>query len=251
MNVGAVAGAGRFGDRREADAMSEPERDRLGEFAGDHGFIRGSHADGRRRGDLKLLRTELGEEGIGNHPDLPHRRQQRFAEHSLAPIRIELKGLPRMRGHAAVDKLLFEGGEQPQSSLAFQTIESAPQDVAGTEFPWRTLESSDVAQEEIFRRAAFERNEYASGGIGDEKNLAFSNECRLLDGADGRQKNIGRRKTDTAHQSRREIGRRKALAAKMPGKIAGSDEDNLFALHQVPLSDILYKLRATRSSLSR
>ena len=48
MDVGAVAGAVRFGDRVEADAMAKAKGDRMGELARDHGVIGGAHSAGRR-----------------------------------------------------------------------------------------------------------------------------------------------------------------------------------------------------------
>ncbi len=93
MNVRAIAGAARFRDRSEAHPVPLSECDRLREFARDHGFIGGTHAERGRGGDLELLRTVLGEEGVGDHSGLAHRREQRFAEGSLAAIGVELIGL--------------------------------------------------------------------------------------------------------------------------------------------------------------
>src|SRR5260370_36000197 len=59
MNMRAVPGSVRFGNRREAHALSQPEGNRLGEFAGDHGVIGGPPPERRRRGDFELLRPEL------------------------------------------------------------------------------------------------------------------------------------------------------------------------------------------------
>src|SRR6266404_440359 len=83
----------------------------------------------------------------------------------------------------------------------------------------------------MLRRAALERNQYAGGGIRNEKHFALGAECRDLNRPERRQENIRRREPDPALQPRRQVGRGKALSAKMPGKIAGSNEDNRFALH--------------------
>ena len=51
VNVGAAAGAGRIGDRGEADTMSQAKSDRLGEFARDHGVVGRPQPEGGRRSD--------------------------------------------------------------------------------------------------------------------------------------------------------------------------------------------------------
>src|SRR5260370_19265500 len=103
--------------------------------------------------------------------------------------------------------------------------------MARTEIPRRPFESHDVAQKEMVRRAAIERNQYAGGGTRNEKHFAQGAECRDLNRSERRHENIRRREPDPALQPRRQVGRGKALAAKMPGQIAGSNEDNRFALH--------------------
>src|SRR5260370_11986265 len=104
--------------------------------------------------------------------------------------------------------------------------------MARTEIPRRPFQSPDVAQKEMLRRARLERNQCAGGGIRNEKHSALGAECRDLNRSERRHENIRRREPDPALQPRRQVRRGKALAAKMPGKVAGSNEDNRFALHE-------------------
>ncbi len=234
----AVARPARFRNRREAHAVPQPEGHRLRQFAGDHRVIRGPHPERRRRSHLELLRPEFRQERVRDHPRLPHRRQQHFAEYPLAAIPIQLVGLRRMRRDAAVSELLLERREQPQTRLSQQPVDRTAQDVARTEIPRRAFQSPDVAQKEMLRRAALERNQYAGGGIRNEKHFTLGAECRDLNRAERRHENIRRREPDPALQPRRQVGRGKALAAKMPGQIAGSDEDNRFALHGTEITTL-------------
>jgi hypothetical protein len=177
------------------------------------------------------LRAEFGQERVRHHAGLSQRRQQRLAEQPLATIGIELVGLRRMRGHPAINELLLEGGQQLEAGLGLQPVERSAQHMAWTVFPGRALESHDVAHQKVFRCAAVERNGYPGGGIRYQKHFAHGPERGHLDGTEGRQKNVGGSESHAARQPRRQIGRREALAAEMPGKIAGPHEDDLFTLH--------------------
>src|ERR1019366_483768 len=148
-------------------------------------------------------------------------------------IGIEFVRLRRVRRHAAIDELLLEGGQQLEAGLGFQPIERSAQHLPWTVFPGRALESHDVSEQKIFCCAAVERNGYPGGGIRYQKHFAERPERRHLDGTKGRQKHVGGGEPHAALQPRRQLSRREALAAKMPGKIAGSNEDDLYTLHAV------------------
>jgi hypothetical protein len=140
-------------------------------------------------------------------------------------------------GDAVIDELLLEGGQQLEAGLARQPDQRTTQYVAGTESPRHAVDRPDVAQEEIFRCAALERNGHAGGRIGDEKYLADGPKWRHLNGTERRQENVRRGETHAALHACGQIGRRKALTPKVAGKIAGADKDDLLTLHQEPASD--------------
>ena len=228
----AVARPVRFRNRREAHALPQPEGHRLRQFAGDHRVIRGPHPERRRRGHFELLRSVFRQERVRDHPRLPHRRQQDFAEYPLAAIGIQLIRLRRMRRHAAVNKFLLEGREQFKPRLSLQPLQCPAQHLTRTEVPRRTLQGLNVSHKEMLRRAALEGHEHPGGGIGNQKHFALRTECRDLDGSEGRQENIRRRQPHAAPQACRQIGRRKTLAPKMAGQVAGPNEDDRFTSHE-------------------
>src|ERR1700690_2913411 len=111
MDVRSVGRAVWFWHRTETHPMPQAKRDRLCELTRDHRIVGGANAQGRRRGDLELPCTKLGQERVGGPPDLTHGREQRFAEEALLPERIEFEGLPSVGGHAGVREFLLEGGK--------------------------------------------------------------------------------------------------------------------------------------------
>ena len=122
--------------------MAQAKGDRLGELARDHRIIGRPHADDRRGSDLELLPPELAQKRVRYHADLPHGRQQRLAERSLATVAAEIIGLPGLGRNAAIGELLLEGGEQLQTRLALQPLDRTAQDVPGTETPTALRPSS-------------------------------------------------------------------------------------------------------------
>jgi hypothetical protein len=70
-----------------------------------------------------------------------------------------------------------------------------------------------------------------------------------LNGAECGYEDISGGEADPPFQPRRQIGRRKALASKMPRQVAGADENDLFPLHQAVLigGDARERMRPRRS----
>src|SRR3984957_1238763 len=105
-----------------------------------------------------------------------------------------------------------------------------------TEIPRRALQGFDVADKEMLRRTALERNQDPGGGVGNQKHFPRGAKGCHLNGPESRHENIGRREPDTALQARRQIHRRKALTPKMSGQIAGTYEYNLLTLHELKIT---------------
>lgn len=228
----AVADALRFQHGGEDRALPEPPGDRAAHFPHDHRLVGSAKPLGWCHRHLELARAVFGQEGIRQYAGLANGGDEGFGKTALAPQHVQRVAGAGTVLDAGIDELLFEGGADGEARALPQCRQCAAQKMARAALPVLALRRQDVAEIEPLGGIG-ERHLDARGRIGNQHQVAFGAERRVVDRPERRHHDVAVREADAALQPRGQLGRRKPFPPHQTGEVAGADKNQILTLHRL------------------
>ena len=110
MNVNPVADPGRVENRGENRPLAHPKRGGACHFAGDHGAVGGSQANGRVGSELELAGAKFGHETVGFAASRAQGGDEGFGKAALAAEGVQRIRVAGLVDDAGIGEFMLERG---------------------------------------------------------------------------------------------------------------------------------------------
>ena len=206
-------------------------------LARDDRMIGGGQRRLRHDRHLELAWAIFGEKRVWNYPGGAQRGCEDLAEAVLAAEGAQRIGVARAVGDPGIQEFLLESRHELQARQVVEFLNRAAQEIPRTAFPEGAVGIADVTQEEVLdRRPVGEIDAHLDCGVGHDHEIPGGAERRVPDRPERRHHQIAASPADALLQPRRNLARRKPLAARQARDVASRDKDEFFPDHATPRS---------------